>query len=423
MFGRINILSIIVIGAIALLLAACGAQPTPATEPQPASQQAPDEEQDADHAEAEEHAEDDHAHNEEAAEHAEADPAHDEEAAEHDHEADDHAHDEDAAAMAIADLNPVGLAAGEKLQVLATTNIIGDLAAKVAGDLIDLTVMIPQGSDPHTFSPTPQDVAAVAEADVVLSNGLGFEEFLSEVLDNAGGEAVAIATATGVETREFAAAADHEGDPAHDEEAAEHEEADPAHDEEAAEDEHEEDDHAHAHEGADPHVWLTPANAQVMVHNIAEALSGLDPANAATYEVNAEAYEAELAELDGWVKAQIETIPAENRKMVTDHDAFGYYADRYGLEVIGAVIPAYSTNASPSAQELAALQDEIGQYGVKAVFVSTTVNPELAQQVAADTGIQLVPLYTGSLGEPGSGADTYLDYIRYNTSAIVEALR
>lgn len=386
MFGKIRTFSAMVIVLIALLLAACGAQPTPATEPQSASQHVADEEHAADHQEAEAHAGDDHAP--------------DEEAAEHDHETDDHAHDEDAAAMAIADLNPIDLAAGEKLQVLATTNIIGDLAANVAGDLIDLTVMIPQGTDPHTFSPTPQDVAAVAEADVVLSNGLGFEEFLSEVLDNAGGEAIAIATASGVETRQFAADTDHE---------------------EAAE--HEADDHAHVHEGVDPHVWLTPANAQVMVHNIAEALSGLDPANAATYEANAEAYEAKLAELDGWVKAQIETIPAENRKMVTDHDAFGYYADRYGLEVIGAVIPAYSTNASPSAQELAALQDEIGQYGVKAVFVSTTVNPELAQQVAADTGIQLVPLYTGSLGELGSGAETYLDYLRYNTSAIVEALQ
>ena len=170
-------------------------------------------------------------------------------------------------------------------------------------------------------------------------------------------------------------------------------------------------------------MWLSPANAFVMVHNIEQALSQLDPANAATYAANAESYQAELEALDDWVAEQIGTIPAENRKMVTDHGAFGYYADRYGLEVVGTVLPAYSTNAEPSAQELADLQEAIAALGVRAVFVGTTVNPILAERVAEDTGIKLVPLYTGSLGESGSGAETYLDYIRYNTRAIVEGLK
>jgi len=109
--------------------------------------------------------------------------------------------------------------------------------------------------------------------------------------------------------------------------------------------------------------------------------------------------------------------------MVTDHDAFGYYADRYGLKIVGAVIPSYSTAAEPSAQEMAALQKAIAEYGAPAIFVGVSVNPNLAEQVAADTGTQLVPLYTGSLGPVGSGAETYVDYIRYNTTSIVEALK
>ena len=168
---------------------------------------------------------------------------------------------------------------------------------------------------------------------------------------------------------------------------------------------------------------MTPHNAQVYVHNIAVALSALDPANAETYEANAEAYEAQLAELDAWVSTQIETIPPENREIVTDHDAFGYFADRYGLETVGAVVPAYSTAAEPSAQELAELEEAISEFEVPAIFVGTTVNPNLAERVAGDTGTQLVSLYTGSLGPAGSGAETYLDYIRYNTTAIVDALK
>ena len=168
---------------------------------------------------------------------------------------------------------------------------------------------------------------------------------------------------------------------------------------------------------------MTPYNALVYVYNIETALSALDPAHAETYQANAEAYEAQLEALDRWVFTQIETIPSEKREMVTDHDAFGYYADRYGLKIVGAVIPSYSTAAEPSAQEMAKLQEAIAEYGAPAIFVGVSVNPNLAEQVTADTGTQLVPLYTGSLGPAGSGAETYVDYIRYNTTSIVEALK
>lgn len=291
---------------------------------------------------------------------------------------------------AIDDLTPVTLAEGQKLQVVATTSIVGDLVSNVGGDLIELTTLVPLGSDPHTFSPTPQDVASVADAHVVFANGLGLEEFLQPLIENAGGDAVVVPVSAAVETIEFGGT---------------------------------EEEARHAHGSDDPHVWTTPANAVVMVQAIEEALSTLDPAHADSYKASAEAYAAELNALDSWVMAQIQSIPAENRKMVTDHDSFRYYADRYGLELIGAIIPSYSSNAEPSAQELAELQDAINQTEVNAVFVGTSVNPVLAERIAEDTGVQLAPLYTGSLGEPGSGAETYVDYIRYDTQIIVDALK
>lgn len=305
----------------------------------------------------------------------------------------------------LVDLTPVKLGQGEKLQVVATTNIVGDLVSNIGGERIDLTVLLAPGADPHAFEPTPQDVAAVAEANVILTNGLGLEEFLAELIENAGGSAPVIALAEGVEPRQLAGGQGHN----HKDDSAE-----------VAASEPEEEAH---HSGVDPHAFMTAENAGIFVENIEQALSALDPANAETYIAHAEAYQAQLAELEAWIQTQIEAIPVENRKMVTDHEAYGYYADHYGLEIIGAVIPAYSTGASPSAQELAALQDAIAAYGVKAVFVGTTVNPAMAGQVANDTGIRLVPLYSDSLGEAGSGAETYLDYMRYNTNAIVEALQ
>jgi ABC-type Zn uptake system ZnuABC Zn-binding protein ZnuA len=331
----------------------------------------------------------------------------------------------------LAELAPVTLAEGQKLKVVATTNIIGDLVSNVGSDLIELTSLLPIGSDSHTFSPTPQDVAVVADAHVVFVVGLNLEEFLAELIENAGGEVVVIPLSAGVATRELEEmGGDHHGDEAGEEREHEEEEAKGEAGEMKEEEAHEEEGHGHEaeaaehqHGGKDPHVWMTPTNAIVMVHSIEATLSALDPANAERYKANAEAYAVQLAELDEWVKTQIATIPAENREIVTDHDSFGYYADRYGLELVGAVIPNFSTNAEPSAQELAELQNAIVEYDVKAIFVGTTISSALAERVAEDTGIQLVSLYTESLGGAGSSAETYLDYIRYNTNAIVEALK
>lgn len=355
---------------------------------------------------------------------------HDEAGHDDHHDEEGHAHDGEMVFEAVE------LADGEKLQVVATMNIVGDIVAQVGGDLVDLTVMMPIGADAHSYTPTPQDVAAVSEAHIVFSHGLGMEEGISmdELLDNAGGQAVTMAVAQGIETREFAKSDeedelhDEEGEhhdedgEHHDEEGDHHDEEGEHHDEEGDHHHDEDGEHHHHHHGVDPHAWTSPVNVLVFVHNIEHALSGLDPANAEAYQANAAAYEAELEELDTWVESMIAEIPAENRKMVTDHRAFGYYTDRYGLEMVGAVIPSYSTLAEPSAQELAELQEAISTYDVGAIFVGSTVNPTISEQVAADTDIKLIPIYTGSLGEAGSGAETYLDYIRYNTNAIVDGL-
>jgi ABC-type Zn uptake system ZnuABC Zn-binding protein ZnuA len=293
----------------------------------------------------------------------------------------------------------------DKLMVVATTTIVGDVLANVAGDNIELTVLLPTDTDPHSFDPSPQDIAAVANADLVFANGAGLEEFMDNLLENAGGDAVVVHASEQVDFLEFGAE-EHE----HEEDGEEHE-----HEEEG-------EDHHH-HEGIDPHVWFDPNNVIVWVAAIESNLSQHDPAYAETYAANAQAYIAELEDLDTWIEAQVALIPAENRKLVTDHTVFGYFAARYGFEQVGAVVPGYSTLAQPSAQELAALADAIGEYDVKAVFVGNTVNPSLTEQVAQDTDVQLIFLYSGSLSAANGEAPTYLDLMRYDVNAIVEALK
>ncbi|MDH7490041.1 MAG: metal ABC transporter substrate-binding protein [Anaerolineae bacterium] len=286
-------------------------------------------------------------------------------------------------------LAPVHLAAGESLRVVATTSIVADVVANVGGDRIALTTLVPLGADPHSFQPTPQDMAALAKAHVVFANGAGLETFLESLMDSVGIGDRLVYVSEGVALLE--AAHEHEGEA--------------------------------GHEGGDPHTWFDPNNVMVWARNIRDTLSALDPVNAAVYQTNAQAYIARLEELDAWIRREVARIPPDSRKLVTDHATFTYFAARYGFEQVGAIFPGYSTLASPSAQELAALEDVIRAQGVKAVFVGKSVNPALAERVAQDTGVRLVFLYTGSLGGAGSPASTYLDMMRYNVSAIVDALR
>lgn len=295
----------------------------------------------------------------------------------------------------LAALEPISLDAGEKLNVVATTNIVGDIVRQVGGDQIVLTTLMGPGIDPHSYVPTPADTAAIHDAHIVFANGAGLEADLAEMFESAGGDARQIYLSLGLElllTEDTGGEASRE------------------HEQEGQD------------EGLDPHVWFDVKNVIHWVETIEEALSALDPTNADMYRANANAYVRELESLDNWVVEQLATIPENNRKLVTNHPAFVYFATRYGLEQVGAIYPI-SPSSEPSAQDIAALEDAIREYGVSAVFTESTVNPKLARQVAEDTGVNLVALYTGSLGGPGSGVESYVDLIRFDVNAIVGSLK
>jgi manganese/iron transport system substrate-binding protein len=286
-------------------------------------------------------------------------------------------------ALAAAPFNP-----GEKLKAVATTSIVADVVRNVGGDRIELTILVPLGTDPHSFEPSPRDVAAVADAHVVFANGLGLEGFLDALVEGAGARERTIELSRGISPLESMEGADE-----------------------------------HEANGGDPHTWTDPTNMPVWVRNVRDALQEVDPVNSDVYESNAKVYEELLAELDAWVRQQVAQIPESERKIVTDHKYFAYFADEYGFTQVGAIVPGYSTLAEPSATELAALEDAIKEMGVKAVLVGNTVNPNLAQRVADDTGTRMIPIFTGSLSDVDGPAPNYLDYVRFNTRAILEALK
>ncbi len=297
---------------------------------------------------------------------------------------------------ALPTLTPATLGEGERLQVVATTSVVADVVHNVGGELIDLKRLMPLGVDPHAFQPTPQDAAAVREAHVIFINGAGLEIFIEDLLQNAGAETPVVPVSYSIDLLEPLGEHDDEG---------------------------ELEDEEHDHGEADPHTWFDPLNVQVWVDNIEATLSALDPERRADYQRNAEAYRAELASLDSWIRDQTSTVPEARRKLVTDHAILTYFVARYDYEQLGVISPGASTLAEPSAQELAELQEAIRDYDVPAVFVSTTVNPRLADQIARDTGTEVVALYTGSLSDEDGPAGTYLQFMRYNVRKITEALQ
>lgn len=292
-------------------------------------------------------------------------------------------------------------------QVLVVESFLADIAQNVAGERITIETLMPAGLDPHAFEPTPRDVVRIAESDLLILNGAGFEAWADETLANAGGERLVIEASAGLESR---AARAGETALETNEEHAEDATAEPAED--------------HAHEDGDPHFWLNPLNVIHYVENIRDGLIEIDPAGQETYTANAAAYIEQLKALDAWIEQQVSTIPAERRLMVTNHESFGYFADRYGFTIIGTLIPSVSTSAAPSAQQLARLADQIRATGASAIFLETGANPQLAEQLSQETGIKVVTdLYSHSLTAPGGPATTYLEMMRHNLSVVVGALK
>jgi len=311
--------------------------------------------------------------------------------------ADDHAQESAAGATgAFPLLSPVPLAEGEKLRIVATTNIVADVVRQVGGDHIELTALLPIGADPHSFSPAPDDLRALNNAHAIVINGLNLEENMASVLENLDSPIPVVELSSGVPPLAL-------DEVVHAEEA-------------VATDEHH-------HDGADPHTWMNPLNVMIWTENVEHLLSELDPAHAADYAVAAAGYRTALQQLDEEVRAAVAALPEEKRKLVTDHDNLGHFAAAYGFQVVGSVIPSLSTMAAASAQELAALQEQIAAEGVTAIFVGTTVNPAVATQIAADTGVQVLPIYTDSLSDVNGPAATYLEMMRFNVAAIVRGLK
>jgi len=275
-------------------------------------------------------------------------------------------------------------------KVLATETFLADIAQNVAGDRLKVDALIPLGVDPHGFEPTPRDVKKVADSSIMLVNGAGFEEFLDKLLENAGGQRTTIAASAGLASRK------------------------PQEGEHIDEAEHED----------DPHFWLDPVSVIKYVENIRDGLSAADPSGVQVYAANAQAYIVKLQELDQWIAAQVQQIPADRRVLVTNHESLGYFADRYGLRIVGAIVPSISSGAAPSAQQLAQLADAVKRTGVKAIFLETGANPQLANQLAREAGIKTVTsLYTHSITDAQGAAPTYIDMMKYNVKAIVDALK
>jgi ABC-type Zn uptake system ZnuABC Zn-binding protein ZnuA len=306
----------------------------------------------------------------------------------------------------VAALSPAEIAPGEKMRVAATTTLVGDAVARIGGDLIDLTVLLPPGSDPHAYVASPQDLVALADAQVVFINGLGLEESLLPALGRVEqGPIVSVNEAV----TPLESVTGEEDEHANDEHA----------NDEDAEGEHADE---HEHGAYDPHTWQDVRNVAQWAITIGDALARLDPVHANAYRQAADDYRTELAMLHTEVAATIDRLPPERRLLVTDHEDLDYFAAAYGMEVVGAVTPSFSTTATISAQQMAALQDQIETLGIPAIFVDSTANPRLAGQVAQDTGVRVVTLYSGSLSAPDGPAPTYMAMMRTNAQTIAAAL-
>ena len=264
------------------------------------------------------------------------------------------------------------------LRVLAAETFLRDIAQNVAGEQLEVESILPAGVDPHAFQATPQDAIKIAQAQVLIMNGRGYEAWLEKSLKAGDGERIVVQASEG----------------------------------------------AGSGSDADPHLWMDPLNVVQYVENIRDALSQAQPEGKAEFAANAEAYAAELRDLDAWIRAQVEQIPPERRVLITNHHALEAFAEAYGFEIAGVVIPSYTSGAAPSAQQLAELIGTIQSLGAPAIFLDASENPDLAQQIAAESEAQVITgLYVETLSEPDGPAPTYLAMMRHDTGLIVEALR
>ncbi len=276
------------------------------------------------------------------------------------------------------------LAAGAKLTVAATTTQIQDWIQNIGGDRVTLLGILKPNVDPHDYEPSVEDANNVSKANIVFLHGIGLDNFMTKTIKNANSKTPVVAVTEGLTP--------FKGD-----------EAEPL---------------------GDPHVWFDPSLVKQMVRTIAGAMGKVDSANADFYQTNAQKYGTQLDQMDNQIAGIITQVPKDRRKLVTNHDAFRYFAARYDMTIVGAVIPSLSDTAEPSAKQINDLIATIKREQVQAIFAESSANPKVAEQVAKETGIQIVDnLYGDSLGAPGSGAETYIGMMLFDAKRIADALK
>ncbi|MDP2124457.1 MAG: zinc ABC transporter substrate-binding protein [Parvibaculum sp.] len=295
-------------------------------------------------------------------------------------------------------------AAAEPLKVVASFSILGDMLTRIAEDRVELAVLVGPEGDAHTFEPGPAHAAALADANLLVVNGLGFEPWMVRLAAAAKSKAAYAVASFGINPRDLEE--DHADDHGH------------SHGHKHS---HDEKGYPSVPHDFDPHAWQNAANGVIYARNIAEALAKADPDNAAIYEANAAAYIAELKELDAWVRAEIGKVPAEKRKVITTHDAFGYFGDSYGVEFHAPL--GFAGGAQPSAQALARLIDQIRAENIKALFIETMSDPRMMETIARETGAEMGgALYSDALSGADGAAPTYIDMFRHNVPLLVDAM-
>ncbi len=271
---------------------------------------------------------------------------------------------------------------GGPVAVVATTMQLQDFARQIGGNRVEVTGILGPDNEPHEYEPIPSDAEATAEADVVLENGANLDEWLDDLLANAGGNAKRVVAADGIDLLPT----EEEGFP------------------------------------GDPHVWHDPDNAKQMVDNVAAGLGEVDPEGRAAYERNAARYKRQLDEMAERIRDEFAAIPPEQRKLITTHDAFGYFTRAYDIDQVGTVLPALTTEVEPSGRQIRELVDQIREQDVKAIFTEEAVDSSLERRIADEAGAEVsTSLYADVLGDQGSGAETFIDAELINAKAMREA--
>jgi zinc/manganese transport system substrate-binding protein len=262
--------------------------------------------------------------------------------------------------------------------VVASFSILADFARQVGGDKVEVTALVGPDSDVHVYTPTPHDARDVGAARLLIINGLGLEGWMPRLLQASGSKAQIVTASQGIAPRQRGA-------------------------------------------DVDPHAWQSVENAKIYVRNIREAMTAVDPADAAVFKANAERYQAELDALDGEARAAIAEIPSARRKVISTHDAFGYFADAYGVEFIAPL--GVSTETEPSARDVAEIIEQVRRTRIPAVFLENFNDDRLVGRIAAETGAKVGgTLYSDALSDENGQAPTYIDMVRHNIKALTSAL-